>query len=282
MAFGLSFGSKKQTGKSTTNVDKTDTTNETQSGTKASVGTTTTTGSSNTQSSQSGTQTGQTSSNTSSQQNTSSTTTQFSDSVLGGLESAVGQLLGAIPTDTQQLNSNFNKEQFIASGMDAASSQVQTDLEASLNSMFDQFGGRDDDNSMAMLLANRARSDAAASLAGTRANLTSTAEGIARENFNADLAGLGQNQNFLATVLSQLKGGTSTTTGTATGNEATTGTSAQQNQQTGSQNTQTAEQSTQALIEALSSILSGTTHTVGTETTKSKGKNTGFGAGLSL
>jgi hypothetical protein len=286
MAFGLSFGSNSQKGSSTTNVNKTESVNQTESGTKASTGVTSSTGTSSSQSGSTGStsQTGTSAQQTTGSQQTSQTTTQFSDSVLGGLESAVGQLLGAIPTAPAQMQGDFDSDAFVKSGMDAASSRITGDLEASLNSMFDQFGGRDDSNSMAMLLANRARGDAGAALSGAYANLEAQAQGIERDRFLANLQGTGQAQGFLGSVLDALKGGRASTTGSTQTSEATTGTSSQQgtSSQTGYENTQTSQQQIQALIEALNNTLAGTTNVVGTESTKTKGKTTGFGAGLSL
>jgi len=284
--FGLSFGANKTKQSSTTDINKTETTNQTETGTKTSTGTTTntgtsaTTGTSNTSTSQAGTSTQQ---STGSQQSTS-TTSQFSDAVLGGLNSAVSSLLGAIPTTTQQLGGSFNHDEFIQEGMDAASSKVQSDLDASLNSIFDSIGGRDDSNSMATLLATRARSDAGAALAGTRGSLEAQAQDIEKNRFLANLQGIGQNQSFLENILAALKGGQSTTTGAVqtaentTGATTNTGTSATQE----AQNTATSSTQIQNLIEALNNVLSGTVNTTGTESTKSKGSTIGGGASLSL
>ena len=164
--------------------------------------------------------------------------------------------------------------------MDAATSRVSSDLESSLNSMFDNFGGRDDQNSMATLLANRTRSDAGASLAGTRASLEGQANDIERSNYTANLAGEGQQQQYLAQVLSALKGGTTSTTGAVNTAEQQAGTSSQAGNQatTGSEQATTNQTQVQNLVEALSQILSGTTHTVGTEDSK----NSSMGGGMSL
>jgi hypothetical protein len=282
MAFGISFGKNKSKGSSVTNVNKTETGVEATSGTKATTGTTTQTGTTTSQQQGTTSQTGTTTGTTTGSQTTQGTTQQFSDTTLAGLESAVGQLLGNIPTAPQQLEDNFDREAFIQGGVDAATSRVQGDLEASLNSMFDQFGGRDDSNSMAALLANRARGDAAANLAGVRASLIGQAEGIERENFMSNLAGTGQVQELLAQVLGNLKGGRATTTGATQTAEQTAGTQTQTgtSQQTGSE--QTAQTTVQNLLELLNSITAGTQQTVGTESTKTKGKTSGGGIGLSL
>lgn len=284
--FGLSFGINKSNSKSSTNVNKTETVNQQQNDTKTTSGTTTAAGTSNTTSA-SNTATNQAGTSnlaTTGSQNTTSTTKQFDDSVLSGLNSAVGQILGAIPTAPQQLGGSFDHAAFVQGGLDAATSRVNSDLDTSLNGVFDTIGGRDDQNSMATLLANRARGDAAANLAGVRSSLEQTAQGIDESRFGANLSGVKTSQDFLTNVLAQLKGGSATTTGAATTAENQTGatTNAGTSATTGSENTATANVTNQQLVEALNSLLSGTTNTVGTETTKAKGTNIGGGAGLSI
>lgn len=282
MAFGISFGANKSSGKSTTDVNKTETTNQTETGTKATTGTVTNTGATQTQQQTQQSQVGSTSGETSGSQTTQSTSQQFSDSVLGGLESAVGQLLGAIPTTPAAMSGTFDHDAFVKSGMDAASSQVRDQLETSLNSMFDQFGGRDDSNSMAMLLANRARGDAGSAMAGAYSNLEAQAQGIDRERFLANLQGTGQSQQFLAQVLDSLKGGRATQSAATQTAEATTGETRQAGSSATSGSETTQSQQVTDLVEALSQILAGTTSTAGTEHTSTSGKNMGGGVGLSI
>lgn len=277
--FGLSFGAKKSKGSGSTSVDKTVDTTQTETGAKASTGVTTSTGSSTT----TGTQTGQTTNNTT-QASTGSQTNQqqstlFSQNILSGLEGIVQNLFGSAATNPMALNSDFDKQAFVDQGYQAAESRATDDTNIALNSMFDRIGGRDDQNSMATLLANRARADTAASLAGTRANLTQTAEGIARENFGADLAGQGQSQGFLNNLLGVLKGGTANTSGGIQTSENTVGTQAGTSAMQTAENTQTQQTQVQQLLELLSNQLSGTEHTVGTEKTKTKGLE--FGGGFS-
>lgn len=289
MAFGISFGGQKTSGK--TSVDKRETVNQAETAQKTSTGTTSTTGT--TATSQAGTsstsQLGQTATQAIGSETSQIQTQQFSDQVLAGLESAVSQLFGKVgaASDTDLTrDSSFDPEAFIAAGMDAASSRVSSDLDVAENSLYDQFGGRDDSNSMVNLLATRARSDAGSALAGERSKLGATAEGILRENQATNIAGAGQSQNFLATLMQSmlggLKGGVATSTGATQTAEATAGQQAQTgtaaSQQTGTETTQQTQ--IQQLAEMLSSILTGTTHTVGTE--KTKGKTYGGGIGLSI
>lgn len=287
MAFGISFGSKKNKSSSTTNVNKTETGTQVESGAKTSTGVTTSTGSTSTTGSQTGstTQTGTTSGTTTGQQTSQQTSTQFSDSILSGLESAVASMFGAIPSPgATAFDSEFDHDKFVAAGMDAATNRITTDLNAGLNTMFDQIGGRDDDNSMVTLLANRARGDAESQLAGIFSNLEAQGRGIERENFLANLQGANVQQGFMGTLLNALKGGVASTTGALQTQEATTGTSTQ----AGTSNLATSEQSVssqrqvQQLAELLNNILASTMNTVGTETTKGKNKESGFGLGLSI
>jgi hypothetical protein len=282
MAFGISFGSKKEKGSSTTNVNKTETTDQTQTGTQTSTGLTQQSGTSATQTQGATTQTGTTTGSTTGSQTSTQQATQFSEPVLSSLESSVQALLGNLPTAPSQMEGSFNHDQFVQGGVDAASARIQGDLESSLNSIFDQFGGRDDSNSMATLLANRGRSDAAASIAGVRSQLEGQAQEIEKNRFLANLQGVGQQEGFLTQVLDALKGGRAATTGAVQTAEQTAGTSNQAGTTTGSETTQTAQTQLQQTIEQLLQQLQGTTTTVGTESTKSKGSSGGFGLGLSI
>ncbi len=291
MPFGLSFGASKTKGSGSTSVDKNVATNQATNSTKSSTGTTSNTGSqtgSTTQTgTQSSTQAGTTGQQTTGSQTQQQTTSQFSDSVLAGLESTVQSLFSTLPNKSDTtLKSNFDTDTYINAGMQAATQRTNQDLDASINGMFDSFGGRDDQNSMSMLLANRARADAGASLAGTRGQLAGQAEAINRDNFAANLQGQGSQNNFLQTILGALKGGQATTSGQVQNSEATSG----QSNQTGTTNTSqagTSQQNTQQtevtqLAELLASIVAGNERTVGTEKTKSKGLTIGGGASASM
>jgi hypothetical protein len=117
---------------------------------------------------------------------------------------------------------------------------------------------------------------AAAQLAGVHANLVGQAEGIARENFGADLAGRTNSQGFLENLLGALKGGTANTTGAIQTTEKQSGTSVGSTAQQSQEATSTTQ--TQQLLELLQNALSGSEHTTGTEKTKSKGTEIGGGA----
>lgn len=284
--FGLSFGINKTKQSSSTDISKNETTNQTQNDTKSTSGTTATSGTSATSSAQqtATNQAGTSAQQTTGQQATTSTTTQFDDSVLSGLNSAVGQILSAIPAAPMKMDGGFDHAAFVSGGLDAATSQVQTGLDAALNGIYDNVGGRDDQNSMATLLANRARGDAASNLAGVRASLEQTAQGIDESRFGANLSGVKASQDFLTNILSQLKGGQATTKGAATTSEATSGATTNTGTQasTGSENTATSSTTTQQLLEALTSLLSGVTNTTGTEKTKGSSLSIGGGASASF
>jgi hypothetical protein len=282
MAFGLSFGAKKTSGSSTTDVNKTETQNQTQAGTQATSGSTNTTGTSATQTQQN------TSGATTNQQATTGSQTQqqqstlFSAPVLSSLENTVQSLLGSIPNQPAQQGGSFDHAAFVSQGVEAASAATQGELENSLNGIFDNVGGRDDQNSMATLLANRARGDAAASVAGVRSQLEGQAQAIDSSRYQNNLAGLGQQEGFVAQVLAALKGGTATTTGATQTSEKTAGGTQQQQSSTGTSATQTNTQELVNQITAMLQTLQGTDVTVGTEHTKTKGTTIGGGAGLSF
>jgi hypothetical protein len=280
--FGLSFGAKKSSQTTTSNVDKTETQNQTQSGTQAQTGTTTNAGTTSSQ--QSGTTAGQTTNQqaTTGQQQTEQKSTSFSAPVLSALEQSTQALLGSIPGAPSKLDTGFNPTDFISKGVEAAKSEVTDQLDTSLNSIFDTVGGRDNQNSMATLLATKARSQAGASLAGTQANLEAQANQIQRENFQANLSGEQTHNQILDAVLGALKGGSTSTTGATTTaeNTAASGTTAQQQAQTGTQATQNTQ--VQDLMTAINQILAGTTHTVGSETDKTKGSSMGGGFSIGI
>lgn len=280
MAFGLSFGAKKEKGSSSTTINKNETMTQNETGSKATTGTTTQAGTSTT----TGSQTGQTT-NVSNQQSTGSQTNQqqsqlFSDQILGGLEGIITDLFGATGGAAPRLASDFNKQAFIDDGYSAAESRTMDDLNTGLNSIYDSIGGRDDSNSMATLLANRARGDAAANLAGVRANLTKEAEGIARDNYGADLSARGADQGFLHNLLVALKGGTASTSGAIQTAETVKGSQAGTTAQQTSETTNQQQTTTQDLLELLTNSLTGTSTMSGTENSKTKGKQ--FGGGFSL
>lgn len=279
MAFGISFGKKKQSGSSTTAVNKTETQSGVELGTKESTGVTS--GTSATQTSQTGTTTGATAQATTGSQQQQSTTSLFSADTLAALEAAANGLLGGVGKQPGDLyKSNFDVGQFVREGVDAAANRLNTDRDASINQMYDSYGGQDDTNSMVALLENRLRTDTEAQLGGIRAAMEAQGQGIAREDYLAGVQGQQGATAQLQSVLDSLKGGLQSTTGAVQTQENVTGTSAQTATQTGTSATQTTE--VQNLIEQLANIMSGVTNTVGTESTKSKGKTSGGGLSLAI
>lgn len=289
MAFGLSFGSKKQKSSTNSTLTKQEDTTQNKTGTQSTTGTVSNeqsaSGSSSTQSNQATSQstTGQSTGQTSgqSQQQTQS----FSDQTLGGLESAVSQLFGSTVGQQTQVG-DFNPIDFVSKGLEAARAQAQAPLEDQLNQLVSGIGGNANSNSAVALLSNRLRNDTAANLSGVEANLTAQANDIVRQNLLAGSQIDATNQSFLVNLLSALKGGITASTGTESQQTA------QQTQQdtagttVGSENTQQQQQSTsvetQNLLTAISELLSGSTNTVGTENTTTKGKSSGGGLSLSL
>lgn len=292
MGLGISFGSNKQKSKSTSTVDKTEDTSQVQTGTQSqsSTGSSSTTQSqtNNQQTSQNTENIGATTQTSTGQTSQSGVSTLFSDAILGGLEGYAGNALSQLwsqgAVDTGALN--FDSQSFIDQGMAAATSRTNNQIENDMNSLFDSIGGTSGGNTMAALLASRLQNDAAASLAGTQANLTSQANEIVRNNLATEMASRGQEQGFVANLLSALKGGTATTAqvGTTaeqqagTSQEIGTGSQSQTGTSTGTSNTVTQ----QDVLTALEQLLSGTTHTVGTENTTGTTKKSGGGFGLSI
>jgi hypothetical protein len=155
--FGLSFGAKKTSSSTTSKVDKTEDTNQTSSGTQTQTGTIANQGTSATQTSQTSNQSGATTgtSDTTGQQQTQQSGTQFSAPVLSALEQSVQNLLGGVKSQPSEMGGSFNHDQFVSQGMEAARSEIGSNLENSINGIFDTVGGRDDQNSMSTLWQRR-------------------------------------------------------------------------------------------------------------------------------
>lgn len=286
LKLGLSFGKKKVNTNQTTTLARDEVTTQNQTQNQSQTGTTT--------SSSTGTQTGssvgsQTSTNIGTNRTSGTmtgqstqTTRAFSDPTLAAIEGAVQNLFGTVGRGAA--TSNFDPAAFVRDGVAAVQSEVNSGLESNINQLVSNLGGATDNNSMAALLSNRMRNDAAAQVAGVRANLTGQAEEIQRNNAIAGSQIKSVDQNFLGNLLQALKGGQVTTTGTESQQTA-------QNQQTqqegGIRSTeQTAQQSSQQstqvqeLLSQLSQLINGTTSTRGTENVK--GTQTSKGGGISL
>lgn len=276
------FGSSKSKSSTVGTATKDEVTNQNtqQSGDQKTSGTQTTQGASTGQTTSQQTQGTSTKQTTDTKQQSS----LFSNDVLSGLESVVQNLFGApagasdaVAGATKKLDT-FDPNAYVASSVDSARSTINSGLDASIGTLQDKIGGTGATNSMAALLQNRLTSDAASSLEGVRADATKTAEGIQTAN-QSEIVGANQTQsNVLANLLAALKGGSATTTGTeaATGKSdstaAASGTTAEQTQQT--------QQTMQDVISQLQELLSGTTNTLATENSTTKGKTSGFGISL--
>ena len=189
MAFGINFGKNKQKSKRLTEVDKTETTDQTKSQvTDASKASESATSGATT-----GSKTGSaTTSNVGSSQREDSGSQSnvqrsqlFSDDVLGDVESAVGNVFGdifsggrdSLASGVEGL-SDFSVNDLVEGGLAQATSRVNSSLDEALGSTFSSIGANAGTNSAAALLANRLETDAASSLAGTRAELTARGEEI--------------------------------------------------------------------------------------------------------
>lgn len=283
MAFGLSFGKKKTRTNETVTVNRNELTNQNQSGTTASSGVTqsntSSTGSSQTSGQQTTNQTG-TSASTGTQQGSSTQrTSSFSDSTLGAIERAVGELFST--TGSKPTVSTFDPVAFVADGVASAQADVNAELETGVNGLMQGIGSSSQNNTMAAMAANRMQNDAAAKMAGVKSNLTGEAERINRENQLASGQLQAIDQGFLGSLLQALKGGVTTTTGTEsvattqnqqTANSGTTNTSESTQQQQQQQQVQT-----QQLLEMMTQLLQGNTATTGTENRRGTTSSTGGG-----
>jgi hypothetical protein len=287
MAFGFSFGKSGQKSTQNTAIDKTESTSQNKTGTQSTTGTTTNEGTSTQQNTSTGTQTQAQTGTTAQTANTAGQTTQqtnlFSDAILKGLEGTVGGLFSNTSGATV---GSFDPTAFVAGGLARASADSTGKLEDSLNQMVAATGGRVDGNSMTALLANRARNDSAAAMAGTEATLNAQANEIVRSNALAGNTIDQSQQGFLTNLLQVLKGGSATTTGAETQSTAQTGTTGTTGTTTtaesGTQTGTTKQVQTQDLMTALTELLSGVTNTTGTENTTGTQSKSGGGFSLAL
>lgn len=294
--FGISFGTKKNSGSETQNLTSNTTGTQTNTGTQnqSTTGTQNTTQNTQNNSTGSSATTGSTKTNESQvgSQIQTGTTTNFSDATLSGLESAVGALLGGVGKGAGATAANnaltqmggFDSGKYVSGVMDAARSDTLMQLEESVNGAASTIGGTAGTNSAQALLADRLGRNRAATLAGVESQATSTAQQILASQAQAGTAASSANDSLLASLSQILKGGTTSTTGAATTTQASTGgsstssntnTSEQQNQ---TQNTNTS--TVQDVLTQIQSLLSSNEVKTGTNTTNSKG--TTSGGGLSL
>lgn len=301
MAFGLSFAAKKTKSSGTTTVDKLETgtqtgsenTTGTRTGTQSTTGATTNTGLGT--SSTLGTSTQQQAATGS--QTQTGTTRSLSENVLGGLEGAVSGLLAQIldpnTGDRAMMNrgisamGDFDVDSYVNGTLMQARATQGTALDELLGSVFSRVGGVEGNNSASTLLANRARNDSAANLAGVEAQARATGADLVRKNLESMTGAVGQmGAQLLPQIAAILKGGeTSTDVSTLTEElsrmlgetTGTTGTSESSTQaQTGTTTT------TESLIQAVLNALQQSTHTTGTETTKTKGSEMGGGMSFGI
>lgn len=292
MGFGLSFGKKKQSSTTQSTLTKNETTNQQQTSDKASTSTQTGT------TAQQGSATGQSSTTQQDLQQQQSvkgssgqqTTQLFSDQALGGLEAAVQSLFGGVDRSANVTGraidalQGFDAEGYVDSSVRAASASEQSGLDQIFGGISDKIGSSLGNNSMAALLAARAQGDSAARIEGVRAEATGRAQEINRSNQLGAVQAAQAENAALNEFLATLKGGTgvTSTTGTETAQGTTSG-SQTGTTNTAEQNQQTAQTSSVTqLQELLSQLLTGTTATVGTEDSKTKGKTSGGGFSLGI
>lgn len=287
MPFGLSFGAKKKSSSSTSEINKNELTTQVQDSSKVqsgvtestSVGTTQNTGATTNQS------VGRTAQDATGRSTgvTEGVQQLFSGDVLTGLESLVGQLLTNTPASSGPAVA-FDSDSFIRGGVDRASSRQRLALENGLNQLTSRVGGTASGNSATAILANQLRGDAAANIAGVESDFIGRANEIENRNIQTGIAQSGQSQQYLTQLLAALKGGTATTQNqevqTNQTSQAATNVASEAGTQTQTQVQQQQSIQSQQLVEALSQLLQGSTNTTGTE--KTKGKETSGGGGFSF
>ena len=295
MAFGISFGKKKQTQNQTTdtNVKENSTTNQSQATTGQTSTSTSQSGSTsqNTQGNQSTDQINRQNQTQSGSTTTTGTTTTLDQGIQDQLKGALGGLLGGIGDSTKLANAsnnllNFDSQSFIDDTVNAATVRGENQLQETNSKLGSAIGGTASDNTMAALLAQRGSNDLAANLAGIRAQATETAANIQRGNVAASSAVNQSQAGALAAIGDLLKGATTTTTqqsleeqiaalvGSQAGNTRTN-----ESTQGSSQQNSNSNQLVNEIINAISKVDSTK---VGTENSKGTTKSGGGGFSLGL
>lgn len=209
-------------------------------------------------------QTGTTTGNESSV--TAGQTTNFSADILAQLDQILSSQLGtggaadtattALTERLKQIQTQASQPAFDVQGYvngitQQAAATTQADLDSRINAILSATGSSEGGNSMAALLGNRLRNDAAANLAGIQASATAQGNQLLQQeqsNLTSQISGLsGDLVSSLNSLLSAAKGGTQTTTGAATT------ASTQQQQQTGTTQTSTQETLNQNVSETQTS-----------------------------
>lgn len=283
MVFGLSFGGSAEKTNSKSTTDKTETTNQQSNQNTFGQTNTSQTGTSKTNSSGTSTtsQSGSTTADSTKSTTGSGTTTNLAQSVQDQLTAQLSALLGQ-GTNPATAGLSFDGAKYVADTTTAAQASATSGLDAAKAAIGDMIGSKLDNSSMATLLANRASSDSAASVAGVTAQAQQTAAQIANANAQTNLAGQAQNTNLEAAILAALKGASSTTT--QTGTEGTTGSTT--NQSTGTTNTSessstdTTSTAVQTVAQLVQALLTGTDVTHATGSTS--GSTIKANAGLTL
>lgn len=293
MAFGISFGKKKQSSESTSDITR-DTTlsgaqtttgsqSTSQAGSTSSSGTSSTTQSGGTTTSQktTGTETGrQTATSTTLAGDVQAALSDRVKSILAGgvTDSALASLSNAI---AGRANS-FNPDAAVAGIVAGARNRGEQTLQEQNSAFAARAGGTASTNSMAALMAQRGRNDLEASVAGIEGDAMMKAQQVANQNLTSAAGAQGQVADIATQLAGTLKGATTTSDASTLtsqiqsllGDQATKATSSTaESQQQQTAMTQLLSQLSQVLTNQKESV-------VGTEATKSKG--TSGGGGFSL
>jgi len=300
MAFGISFGAKKTSGSSTSQLTKDETgwqsglesTSGTRTGVQTSTGGTTnsTSGTSSTTGTTSQTQ------GSEGKTTTTGTTRALGTNITSGLEGAITSILSqvldpntgdrAMLTRGMDAMGGFDLDSYVNGTLQSAKAQQGTKLDEMLGSIFSNVGGTENTNSAAALLANRARGDAAANLAGIEAQARGQGAQILQGNLTAMSNAFAPFEALLPELAGVLKGAVTTTEQQSLVQQleqllGTTG-SATTTAESGTQATTGSTTNTENLAQIVANLLQQSTHTTGTESTKTKGKEMGGGASLSF
>lgn len=296
MAFGISFGKKKQSAQGTATLDKESELFGSQQQTSTQQGTTTTdttgrtSGTTTQQGAQQQTQDSRNIGSTTGRQ--TGTTTSLDSGVQDALADRIRSVLAGGVTDENIMNlsrqigglGDFDADSFVSGIVGQARNRGEQLLQEQNSSFAANAGGTADTNTMAALMAQRGSADLSANLAGIEAQARAQAAGIQQQGVATAVGAQTGLAGIADSLANALKGGTTTTDMTSLTDEISQliGRGGTISTQTGtSDETQRQSSQTDQLLTQIADILTQQSQRErGTETQQQSGKSGGFGLSL--
>jgi len=170
----------------------------------------------------------------------------------------------------------FDPEAFTKGIVDSARVNLEQDTQGGINAFNSAIGGNESTNTIAALVADRARRDQASTLGGIASGAAGQAAQISTQLLDSVLnAARAAGVEPIVAIGNLLKGGVASSTGQAASQQQQAQQTAQAGTATTAEQTQTIQQ--QQTAELVNEIVNQLLAAEGTSTTKSKGKNSSLG-----